>query len=525
MKKLSEEKILNNDIKHIVYKLNSRDKKYPSINLAPSKNRKINLKKSYYYKNFTQLKNYYTSVNSSEKSNDLNNINLISNISDNKHSKIKLKKNLTFDVQDAYPNLTNEYKRELKLIINNFEKNKVVTKQLFNQEKRLRLNSINESNYFFLLNKKSKTKGRNNIPKITKTDLSASSMITKFNNKTFGILDISNPEKKYSKNLTNLTKHIINNFSDKINIGNDFEYSRMKNKNAMNNLELFDDLYIKKAFETEKKFYLAKYNQLMEQDSKNEDKDYSEIKKEPPLIKISIKENTGNNDKIRKEEKTKSLRNKKTLNKLNLDFINNKRRHKSIINTPILLSRNSNNQLIKIDNHKNTLKRVEDKKNSHKTNTSNEINNTYHLKYRKHNDKYKSNLNMESLVKDFYKIYNKKRIQKIKERSKDYADSIAELNYMQYEPMNQYYMNVNNNNLERAIKINVIKKYMHNVQDDDLLIYNPKALRDEILKTQMKSYKVNFNKKYNFNFIKQKFRPKTIRKFAYIKDSYFGIPC
>ena len=132
---------------------------------------------------------------------------------------------------------------------------------------------------------------------------------------------------------------------------------------------------------------------------------------------------------------------------------------------------------------------------------------------------------MESLVKDFYKIYNKNKIKKIKERSKDYADSIAELNYMQYEPMNQYYMNVNNNNLERAIKINVIKKYMHNVQDDDLLIYNPKVLRDEILKTQMKSYKVNFNKTYNFNFIKQKFRSQTIRKFAYIKDSYFGIPC
>lgn len=374
MKKLSVEKILNNDRKHIEYISNSRDKKYPSINLAPSKNRKINLKKTYYYKNFTQLKNYYTSVNSSQKSNDLNNINLMTNTFDNKHSKIKLKKNLTFNAQDEDPYITNEYKKELKLIINNFEKNKVVTRQLFDQEKRLRLNSINESNYFFLLNKKNKAKGRNNIPKISKIDLSASSMITKFNNKTFGILDISNPEKKYSKNLTNLTKNIINNFSDKINIGNDFEYSRMKNKNAMNNLELFDDLYIKKAFETEKKFYLAKYNQLADKDNKNEDKENSEIKKEPQIIKISIKENTVNNNKIRKEEKTKSLRNKNTLNKLNLDFINNKKRHKSIINTPILLSRNSNNQLIKIDKHKNTLNRVEDKKNSDKSNTSNEIN-------------------------------------------------------------------------------------------------------------------------------------------------------
>ena len=147
------------------------------------------------------------------------------------------------------------------------------------------------------------------------------------------------------------------------------------------------------------------------------------------------------------------------------------------------------------------------------------------LKYSKKDAKISSyNLN-EISIKDCHKIYNRNRMKRIKARSRDYANSLAELNYMQYEPMNQTYMKVNDNNLKRVIKISEIKKYKHNLQDDDLLLYNPKLLRDKIYKTQMNYYHSYFNKECHFNFIKKKFRPQTIRKFSYIKDSYFGIPC
>ena len=80
-------------------------------------------------------------------------------------------------------------------------------------------------------------------------------------------------------------------------------------------------------------------------------------------------------------------------------------------------------------------------------------------------------------------------------------------------------------NLSRAIKINTINKYLYNIEDDFLLLHNPKKLKEEIMKVQNECNKNNFKKYYNFSFLKGKLRKETIQKFNYIKNSYFGLPC
>ena len=96
---------------------------------------------------------------------------------------------------------------------------------------------------------------------------------------------------------------------------------------------------------------------------------------------------------------------------------------------------------------------------------------------------------------------------------------------MPYQPMNHPNRKIYYNNLKRAIKINFIKKHLINTNKDELMPYDIGVIKDELLETQSNIYKANFKKKSNFHFLKNKFKSETIRKFGYIKDSYFGIPC
>ena len=128
-------------------------------------------------------------------------------------------------------------------------------------------------------------------------------------------------------------------------------------------------------------------------------------------------------------------------------------------------------------------------------------------------------------MKEFHKMSNKKKMKKIIERSKNFADSFLEMNYMPYKRMKNRNIKINNHNLERAIRINNINKNKDNNIDKDFIIKDPNKIRDELLKMHMQFYIANYNKDYNFHFLKKKFKPQTIRKFAYIKDSYFGVPC
>ena len=464
------------------------------INKHKHKHKKINLKYNFYHHNIYELKKYYTSLNSQNNSN-----------------------NNTFYNHESRPRLTNDEKKKLKLIINNFNKNKVVTEELFNQEKKLRLNSINKTNYYFInsdkKHKKSKSESRNLTSKMDDIDHLSSSMIDKFNNKTTGILDISLPQNIYSKNLTNFTKQIINNFSDRMRTGKDLEYSSKRNKNAMHILDLIGDLYIKKAYIIEKKFYKAKYNNWEKENKKQEET--HEIIKESSNSKTNIKEGFLNKESNTKRLNQKNHTYKNNKSKLKFEFTNSTKRRSSLM-IKTSFTDNKTNNILKIENtddiknHNNVEDLNHSKDNNYSNNDISKI-----IKYN----------NNEFLMKEFYENSNNNRLKKIKERSKIYADSIVDMNYMPYQKMNRPFIKINNNNLERAIKINIINKYSKNIKDDYLLLYNPKILREEILKTRMKHYKTYLNNNINYNVCKKKLKPQTIRKYGYIKDSFFGIPC
>lgn len=487
-------------------------------------NNKNNLRQNFYHQNFTQLKNYYISLNLG-KNNNRNSNNITTNTTTTYKSEdkdINLKKNLTFYSQEERPHLTNDDKKKLKIIIKNFNKNKVVTEELFNQEKKLRLNSINKTNYFFLINNEKQYKERNKkrknaIYKMNKTDYSCTTMIDKFNNKTFGILDTTTTNKIFSKNLTNFTKQIINNFSDKIKTGKDLEYSKMKNKYAMNILDQIDKLYIKKALETEKKFYEAKYNGLKDESGKN----IGRMKDE-----IFITNKPINQERTRKKEKTHIFKNGKILSKLDFDLINNSN-SKSHRNSVIFIKNNRNDSGIK--NKNKTTSNIISDKNIEIFNNSNNINNNSSSYLKSNNNsnncKYKKITNNETFIKEFHKISNKNRMKKIIEHSKNFADSFLELDYMPYKPMNNLKVKINHYNLERAIRIKNIYKNKKDKPEAEFIIQDPNKIRDELLNMHMQFYKANYNKDYNFHFLKKKFKSQTIRKFAYIKDSYFGVPC
>ena len=75
--------------------------------------------------------------------------------------------------------MSEEEKKKLKLILKKFKKNKLATKQLFNNEKKILLNSINQSNFNFLINENDNNKKKINMRKSLSFIL-CSSMINKF---------------------------------------------------------------------------------------------------------------------------------------------------------------------------------------------------------------------------------------------------------------------------------------------------------------------------------------------------------
>ena len=224
MRKLIVEKEFEKEIKE--ESSNCLNNKLSLFNLyVNNRDKKINLKQSYLPKNFSQLNINKDPANLNEK-----NFAKISNNYSSDKNIIRLTKNFSnsFYNERSRSHLSNDDKKKLKSIISDFNKNKVITQQLFNQEKRLRLNGINKTNYFFLVNTekynkykkniKSRSRNKNNITKkfscsifnkktrnlrlmTNNTNYSSSSMINRFNNKTNGILDTSTSESIYNNNL------------------------------------------------------------------------------------------------------------------------------------------------------------------------------------------------------------------------------------------------------------------------------------------------------------------------------------
>ena len=548
-----------------------------------NKDKKVNIKQFDFPKNHSQLNINLVPVNlNGEKYRKISNTNynrtnkLFNSYSSDKNI-IRLTKNFSnsFYNEKSNSHLSNDDKKKLKSIINNFNKNKVMTQQLFNQEKRLRLNSINKTNYFFFVNtekynkiKKSiksrsrnKNKNKNSITKkfscsifnkksrnlrlmTNNTNYSSSSMINRFNNKTTGILDTSSPESIYNKNLNIFRRQIINDFRDQRILENDVEFSKMKYEDAIKVLEEAEKFYIKRAVETEKKFYKAKNNQLkirlkdkgIENNEEKDEENKVEKKIIPSLFKKSVK-NLSEERKEKKRENTVNLKDEKILSNLNL--VISLKKNKNERNSEIFDQDNNKsiNKLIlyeKSEKHRNSINKSFQKKINFTSD------NNYLYKIERNKEKklkintseivFNQNIDLNLLMPLFYKIHKKNRLNRIKEKSKDYANSILEINSSPYQPMkktnsNCSFIEINRNNLSRAIKINTINKYLYNIKDEELLVHNPKKLREELLKTHMKFYKISFKKKFNHNFLRKQLKPETIRKFAYIKDSYFGVPC
>ena len=244
MLNLTTEKSKENLKNHIILPSIREKPQKLFIKLSLNPKKKINLKKiNISDKNLNQ---YYNSVNNSTSGNSE------IDFSSGKKEKDNIVSSKSFKNKRI---LTENDKKKVKDIVTNFRKHKVVTERLLKKEKSLALNSVNNSNYAFLLiqseDKNIKKKNRNIIYRNQYNDFS-SYMIKKFNNKTFDILDPPNKNPIYSTNLEYFRPQLINNFNE---YKGNLEYARKKYNDAMNVGEINDEKNIKKAIKMELKFY------------------------------------------------------------------------------------------------------------------------------------------------------------------------------------------------------------------------------------------------------------------------------
>ena len=470
---------------------NQRKKKKLFIKINMSPDEKINIKKVNI--NDKNLIKYYSSVNSSTASNSKSDY----------MPRNSLKGKIVYSKTNNNSGLSEIDKKKIKSIINNFKKHKVVADRLLNKEKYLALNSVNNSNYSFLIAQNGDTKLKNKNRKLIYRNQyydCSSNMITKFNNRTFDILDPPKKDPIYSTNLNYFRRQLINNFTE---YNENIEYTRKKYNDAMKIGEIHEEKNFKLALKMEQKFYQNKFNILKNQNVKDIKNNINKIKQMHGYFRKShFSRNTF---------KMSNTPAKKSKNSILNTFTNNDKNDNSnlkllpeINKTPIKKPKSDE---INLNLYNNKIKSVLSRM---KELSVNEIKN-------------------EQVLKDFKKIHNSKARKAIKQRSKDLTDSIYEINDYPYQKLSSSYSkenvgNINMHNLARARKINIINKYLYNLEDDDLLIHNPKKLREEIKKVQNACNKTDYKANYNYSFLRKKLRLDTIRKFNCIKDSQFGFP-
>ena len=162
--------------------------------------------------------------------------------------------------------LSVEEKNEIKSIIKNFQDNKITTMELYRLEKNYPLNSITKSNFRFLSKESNKTfskkrKGRKK-DQINKIFLTSSNMIGKFNYKTNKILKNSIKDMRFSKNINEFRKQIINSYSDYENKINEIKKKKLYYYEALNIFEECEEKKIKNAQKLEEIFYKKKSTNL-----------------------------------------------------------------------------------------------------------------------------------------------------------------------------------------------------------------------------------------------------------------------
>ena len=118
---------------------------------------------------------------------------------------------------------------------------------------------------------------------------------------------------------------------------------------------------------------------------------------------------------------------------------------------------------------------------------------------------------------------------KIIEKSKRLANSMAQMNFFKYKPK-EYVdyknatMNINTRNLTRVIKLIRMNKYLCDLEDDDLMVMDSKKLKQLMKEAEIKYYTCN-KKDFQLSYLRRNLRPQTISKFCSIKNSFFGYPC
>ena len=192
--------------------------------------------------------------------------------------------------------LTIDQQNKLYSIIKNFKDNKIITMELYKLDKNFPLNSITRSNFHFLSkenfknsSKKSKIKQKQEMNKIF---LTSSNMIELFNVKTRKILDNTIKNTKFSRNINEFRKQIINSYLDYEKRRNEIKKKKIYYNEALNKFEECDEKRIKDAEKLEENFYIKK-SSILSKDNiiypyiKN-------INNSKPKSKINIDDDTEN---------------------------------------------------------------------------------------------------------------------------------------------------------------------------------------------------------------------------------------
>ena len=414
-------------------------------------------------------------------------------------------------------------------------------------------------------------------------------MIEKFNNKTHKFLGLRHPlNAKFSKNVFQYRKQLINNFTEpdnRLNMGS-VDYFKEKFNEALDILDKRKESTIEKMFLSEKKFYKLKNKEVnfAEFDINNNKIEDNEIKQQN-----SSKNNNNKNqgkrmsqimnlnfnliDQIENKNDLKEKNDKNINNNVNENVtdINNNNENKIFKKrSSVVFKKNNSSKYnafpgrkfsINILRHsiskklneaseenniidrynKNNINIIKDKKISN-YNICNDNNKYYNLNnitpaYKNNEKKNVNNIKkpkkplskLEKQIIKLHESHNDFLNKKINERSEKLANSMAKMIFFQgnknkYLTVNNSKLNINSMNLMRVIKLMQINKYMNDVEDDELL-ENAKKLRGEINDTENQYYTCNKNSKLQLSYLKKNLKPKTIKKFCTIKNSFFGLPC
>ncbi len=400
-------------------------------------------------KNVNQSRN----ISSMQKQNlnfDSTKYNSISSSNFNSLSNIYSKKTKSLKKSSLSP----EEKNKLNIIIKNFKNNKVATKELYDLEKENRLNGITNTIFKFLL--------PDNQKKLNKINLVSSKMIRLFNNKVSKYLEPGRNKEKYSKNINEFRKQIINSYKD-----NDKEinqkslFSRKQDYFcAVNAIDDNFEKQVKKAEKTVKQFYKSK--------------NYFEKKSTSKNILKSLKLKCSDVVKYKSYEDEKSdnpLKAKETIKRgLSYKYFN-----KFTLPNNILYKESKTEALL-------------------------------------------------SDCKRQYTKYFKKKIKLQAKLYADSFYNINHLQYQPLTQDNNDYSFINLNNLRRVMKVNSINKNLYCIDEDELLVRNLKKLKEEIKNAEFNYYTLSIRNPFHLNFLKTKVKSKTIQKLNNMKNSCFGIP-